>query len=170
MTMTATTTARVYVGTYAKYNSGSIEGDWLDLEDYSDIEEFHQACAELHKDEADPEFMFQDWEGLPNGMVGESHISAEVWDWLDLDDDDREILEAYRDNIDQTGDIEQAREAYCSRASSKEDFAEQMFYDCYTIPKELDCYIDWSRVARDLECGDYTFVYAGGEYIVFRNV
>ena len=26
---------QVYVGTYAKYNSGSIEGAWLDCEDYS---------------------------------------------------------------------------------------------------------------------------------------
>ncbi|MDO8250269.1 MAG: antirestriction protein ArdA [Rhodoferax sp.] len=27
------TKPRVYVGTYAKYNEGSIEGGWLDLED-----------------------------------------------------------------------------------------------------------------------------------------
>lgn len=31
--MSTTTTARVYVSTYAKYNSGSIQGAWLDLED-----------------------------------------------------------------------------------------------------------------------------------------
>lgn len=169
--MNATTTrAAVYVGTYAKYNNGSIDGAWLDLEDYSDKETFIAACQELHKDEADPELMFQDWEGIPDGMISESHIDSEVFSWLDLDDDDREILAAYRDNIDQSGDIDQAREAYSGRASSKEDFAEELFRDCYTIPKELENYIDWSNVVRDLECGDYTFVYADGEYIVFRNV
>ena len=26
--------ARVYVGTYAKYNNGSLFGKWLDLSDY----------------------------------------------------------------------------------------------------------------------------------------
>ena len=26
---------RIYVGTYAKYNAGSIAGQWLDLEDYA---------------------------------------------------------------------------------------------------------------------------------------
>jgi len=168
-TATATRTA-VYVGTYAKYNNGSIEGKWMDLEEYSDKETFIAACQELHKDEEDPELMFQDWEGIPEGMISECHIDQEVFAWLDLDDDEREILAAYRDNIDQTGTLEQAQEVFVGRASSKEDFAEQMFYDCYTIPRELESYIDWSRVVRDLECGDYTFVYDGGEYIVFRNV
>ena len=26
---------KLYVGTYAKYNSGSLAGDWLNLDDYS---------------------------------------------------------------------------------------------------------------------------------------
>lgn len=32
--------AQIYVGTYAKYNNGSIFGKWLDLSDYSDKNEF----------------------------------------------------------------------------------------------------------------------------------
>lgn len=71
--------ARVYVGTYHKYNSGSLAGKWLTLADYANRDEFYAACRELHKDEADPEFMFQDWEGVPSWMIGESHIDAEVW-------------------------------------------------------------------------------------------
>ena len=39
--------AKVYVGTYAKYNNGSLFGAWLDLSDYSDKEEFYEACREL---------------------------------------------------------------------------------------------------------------------------
>lgn len=46
--------ARVYVGTYNKYNSGSLFGKWLDLSDYSDKDEFMEACRELHKDDQDP--------------------------------------------------------------------------------------------------------------------
>lgn len=72
--------ARVYVGTYAKYNAGSLEGKWLTLSDYANKAEFIAACRELHKDEADPELMFQDWEGVPSWMIGESHIDAEVWE------------------------------------------------------------------------------------------
>lgn len=36
--------ARVYVGTYNKYNNGSLFGKWLDLSDYSDKDEFLEAC------------------------------------------------------------------------------------------------------------------------------
>ena len=42
--------ARVYVGTYGKYNNGSLFGAWLDLSDYTDKEEFYEACRELHKE------------------------------------------------------------------------------------------------------------------------
>ncbi len=53
-------TMRVYVGTYAKYNDGNLFGKWFDLEDYTDLDEFYEACADLHADEEDPELMFQD--------------------------------------------------------------------------------------------------------------
>ena len=64
--------ARVYVGTYNKYNSGSLFGKWLDLSDYSDKDEFMEACRELHKDDQDPEFMFQDYENIPEALISES--------------------------------------------------------------------------------------------------
>ena len=70
--------AKVYVGTYGKYNIGSLSGAWLDLSDYSDKEEFYEACRELHKDEEDAEYMFQDWENVPEGLIGESWISAQL--------------------------------------------------------------------------------------------
>jgi len=50
--------SKVYVGTYHKYNNGSIDGDWLDLSEYSNKQDFLEACAELHQDENDPELMF----------------------------------------------------------------------------------------------------------------
>ena len=61
MKTTALSEASVYVGTYGKYNNGSLLGAWLDLSDYADKEEFYEACRELHKDEEDAEFMFQDY-------------------------------------------------------------------------------------------------------------
>ena len=51
--------ARVYVGTYNKYNNGSLFGKWLDLSDYSDKDEFFVACRELHEDEEDPDLCFR---------------------------------------------------------------------------------------------------------------
>lgn len=56
----STTTPAVYVGTYHKYNCGSIAGKWLDLTEFDDEQDFFAACSELHADEEDPELMFQD--------------------------------------------------------------------------------------------------------------
>ena len=88
----------IYCGTYAKYNAGSLKGAWLALEDYSDADEFLAACLELHKDEVDPELMFQDFQCFPKALYAESPHKEKLerlYAWLELDDDDRELLEVY---------------------------------------------------------------------------
>lgn len=60
--LTKENTMKLYCGTYKKYNEGSLFGAWMDLDDYEDAEEFTKACLEIHKDEKDPELMFQDYE------------------------------------------------------------------------------------------------------------
>lgn len=73
---------KLYVGTYAKYNAGSIAGAWLDLNNYANADDFVAACRRLHRDEADPEIMFQDveidedWE---QGLYNESSVPGEWW-------------------------------------------------------------------------------------------
>lgn len=67
--------AKCYVGTYGKYNEGNLAGKWLDLNDYPTYKDFCAACRELHKNECDPEFMIQDWEGLPDGFAATEWIS-----------------------------------------------------------------------------------------------
>ncbi|WP_252861681.1 antirestriction protein ArdA, partial [Shigella sonnei] len=61
----------VYVGTWHKYNCGSIAGRWFDLTTFDDERDFFAACRALHQDEADPELMFQDYEGFPGNMASE---------------------------------------------------------------------------------------------------
>lgn len=77
---------KIYVGTYAKYNNGSIDGEWLTLGDYSDMDEFWEACKELHNDEEDPEFMFQDYETpeLLDGLISESGIDADIFEKAEI--------------------------------------------------------------------------------------
>ncbi|MBX6334736.1 antirestriction protein ArdA [Candidatus Saccharibacteria bacterium] len=162
---------KVYVGTYAKYNAGDLRGAWLDLENYANKEEFLEACRELHNDEVDPEFMFQDWEGIPKVMISESHIDEALWDWMELDDEERELLAVYRDHVDANGTIEQAREAFLGKASSKVEFAEQYYEDTGMLggcPEHLRHYISWHAVVRDMEY-DWDFVYVDGEYWVFSR-
>ena len=71
--------ASVCCGTYKKYNSGSLEGAWINLANYSSAKEFYAKCAEVHKDEVYPEFMFQDAEHLPSEMYTEDSVYSDYW-------------------------------------------------------------------------------------------
>lgn len=161
--------AKVYVGTYAKYNSGSIDGKWLDLENYSSSEDFHEACLALHSDEADPELMFQDWEDIPDQYISESHLSPDVWEWLEMSDDDKELLAAYQDGISSDGTLKQAQDAFMGRASSEIEFAQQYAEDCGLIDPDArwpNTCIDWDQAARELGY-DISFIQYEGETWAF---
>jgi len=164
---------RVYVGTYGKYASGSLFGRWLDLDDYADKADFLEACAELHKGEHDPEFMFQDFEGIPEGMISESHVSEELWDWLGLDDDEQELLAVYREHINQEGDIEEARDAFEGTHGSPEAWAEDYIDSCGMLaemPENLRYYFDYAAYARNAGHEGMTFAEHNGEVWVFHAV
>ena len=160
--------SRVYCGTYGKYNRGSIAGAWLTLSDYSDFDDFLTACQELHKDERDPEYMFQDFENIP-GVSGEPCLD-DIRKWYDradeladLTDDQIEAVMAYLDEIYSDAEVSDIMDKYMGCFNSEEEFAEQIFTDCCNIPDNLINYIDWSKVARDLFM-DYYFI---GEGYVF---
>lgn len=76
---------RVYVGTYKKYNEGSLKGGWLTLTDYKDYQSFVSACRKLHQDEHDAELMIQDTSNMPDGL--------DCSEWID-ETDFNDILEA----------------------------------------------------------------------------
>ena len=148
---TVTTTPKLYVGTYAKYNDGSIGGEWVELEQFSDADSFLKHCAEIHSDEEDPEFMFQDFEGFPRSFYSESANSSDLeklFEYINLDEDDRNLLEMY---AAATGydlediDIDAARDNFHGTADSEAYFAEQIAEETGAIPKDMPTWvvIDW---------------------------
>ena len=163
---------RVYVGTYGKYSSGSINGKWMDLDDYPDAESFYAAAKQLHSDEADPELMFQDFEGFPPAYYDESYIAPELWDWLELDEQERELLAAYQEGVEDTGTIEDARDAFMGSADTKHDFAYNWYDEMGTlanVPEELASHINWDSVAREMEMGNIVFVRRNNEVWAFNR-
>lgn len=165
--------AKVYVGTYEKYNNGSIAGAWVDLEQFDNIKGFLTHCAELHKDEADPELMFQDFEDFPRQYYGESYISPELWDWLALDDFERDVVAAYQSGIDSNGSIGDAQDAFNGFYPDKMAWADQYIDDTGlldSIPENLRCYFDTEKWLRDVEFeGSISFVEYNDEIFVFTN-
>jgi len=90
----------VYVGTYGKYNSGSLDGAWVDLTTFDNRDDCIDWCRNvLHGDEDDPELMFQDYENFPSTYYDEGSLSDELWDYIDaLEDHDKEIVDAVLEN------------------------------------------------------------------------
>lgn len=167
--------ARIYVGTYSKYNSGSIKGAWLDLEDYSDKAAFLAACRALHSDETDPELMFQDYEDFPKAFYDESSVSDDLWNWLELDEDDRDLLAAYQDAIGDDADIADARDAFMGNGYDTEaDWAAEYLEETgmlESIPENLRNYFDYEAYARDARLGGDVVFYRDGSGIwVFHNI
>lgn len=158
---TTTTTPAVYVGTYHKYNCGSIFGKWFDLTEFDGREDFYEACQALHADEWDAEFMFQDWEGIPSQFVSESSID---WDFIAAykraEEEGREA--AFIAWAEYTGecDYDVFDDVYCGEAESEEDYAREMAEDnglLNEVPEPLRSYFDFEAWARDLFSSGYVF-------------
>lgn len=152
-------TPLIYVGTYQKYNEGSLFGKWIPLDHYIDKQEFITACKLLHKDESDPELMFQDYEGLPSAMVGESYIDDAVWDLMSHEAD----LEAKTAFVELYGswDTDKFEEAFQGAYDSEIEFTYQLVDNCGTLdgmPEFLQQYFDYEAFNRDLFISDYTYI------------
>ena len=157
----------VYVGTYGKYNNGSLAGAWLNVLDYESEADFYAACRELHSDEEEPEFMFQDFENMPDNMAGECWINSELWemaaDLADLSDTEAEAYEAFRSLLMSSSDnlsVARFRNCYLGEWDSEVDFAENFADECGYLdqmPDNLRHYFDFSAFARDLFF-DFDFV------------
>lgn len=164
-TSSAAVTPLIYVGSYAKYNSGSLFGEWFDLSDYSDKDDFLSACLVLHHDEVDPELMFQDWEGIPSAFISEGSISAGFWQWFHdiecLSLNEQAAFSDYADDfVSEEVTVRQFQEAYYGHFESEVDFAEhlaeQMEYYVSMEKVGLNAsYFDAAAYARDLFCNNF---------------
>jgi antirestriction protein len=174
--------AKIYVGTYGKYNGGSIKGEWLDLTKYANKKAFVKACKKLHKGEHDPEYMYQDYEGIltdmPKDWIGESHLSDIVFEFIAAYKDDEEKGEAFlnwKSHTGYTGELDYLiglfDEAYEGKYDSEKAYAEYLAGEMgyYAAMKKAglnECYFDEEAYARDLFMGDY--FYSDG--VVYRNI
>lgn len=174
--------AKIYVGTYKKYNEGSLYGKYLDLTEFANKEEFYLACQALHSDEQDAEFMFQDWEGvisdMPEKWRGESYISETVFKFLQGFADEEDKTEPFLEWLKYSGysgDFDYLKqkfeEAYIGEFENEKAFAEHLAEELgyYTALEKAGInvrYFDEEAFARDLFIGDYNF-YSG---VVFQSV
>ena len=155
---------RIYVGTYGKYNEGSIAGKWIEL-DNLDEEEFKEAIKELHKEEKDPEFMFQDSE-VPaafESLISESFIDENFWELKDwYNDQDQNTQDAFNAfvNVGHDPDPMRFEDAYVGWYESEADFCElqaEELGELHNVPDYIKCCIDWEQIWNSGMRYDYDF-------------
>jgi len=156
---------KIYVGTYNKYNNGSIAGAWLTLTDYSDTQDFLAACYNLHNDEIDSELMFQDFDDIHKNYQKECIDLEEVYYYVNAClSDNKDVIDA---GLDCEIPLDSIMDAYIGTYDSDSDFAYQMAFDMGTL-QEIERVspwianaIDWHLAARDLM---YDYIESNGHY------
>ncbi len=174
--------AKIYVGTYKKYNEGDLTGSWIDLTELSEREDFDTACKVIHSDETDAELMYQDTNGIlsemPKDWISESSIDDKVFEFITAYQDDETQGEAFLKWLKicgYTGDFHylqtQFEESYEGEYESEEAFgehaAEEMGYYAAMEKAGINAsYFDVESYTRDLFLGDYHY----SEGSVYRNL
>lgn len=148
---------KLYCGTYAKYNEGSLKGEWVDLDNFSNADDFLAYCSKLHNDEKFPEFMFQDYECLfdwEKNLYCECSVSNDYWeiknelDRLNVDD---ELFDAWINAASKkptADEVQKAQDNFIYHGLL-EDYMEEIAEECGDIPEKYRFYIDWEKMARD---------------------
>lgn len=150
----------VYVGTYHKYNCGSLRGMWIDISSFDGYDEFIGFCEAIHADEPDPELMCQDYEGFPEQWYNEGFITREDFDNIKKYSElcgeyDSEAVEDYMEFHDSLDNFE---ERCMGKYDSEEDFARYIVSEIYDLEKmmgSLADYFDYERYGRELFMFDY---------------
>ena len=158
---------RIYCGTYSQYNNGSLFGKWFDLTDYNSLEELYKAFSKYHKKENDPEFMFQDWENIPNKLIGESWLHDEIFDYIEFInndsfgvDIDSELFMKYWNDTNSSGElsevIESFKDNYLGCYDSFQDYADEIADNdlaIYKVPEFLLYHFDYKSYADEIKGG-----------------
>ncbi len=164
---------RIYVACLAAYNSGYLHGKWIDAtQDLDDIQDEVNAMLEASPvEEEAEEYAIHDHEGFDGYPIGEyeglesAHkIACFIEEHEGIGS---ELLNQFNGDIDEA--TKAIEENYCGCYASVADYAQELTEETGDIPKHLEFYIDYNRMAYDMEVsGDiFTIEVGHGEVHIF---
>lgn len=109
------------------------------------------------------EYAIHDYENFGNYCIEEySSVDTlhEVAKFIVEHEDIAQAALAYAQDLEDAKDMVENRYHGCY--DSERQFAEELYTSCYEIPKHLEYYIDYERIARDLFVNDYISLEAPG--------
>lgn len=151
-------------------NGEPTNGKWIDM-DYIDstdevLEELAEAGIIPRDKDGEPDYggdlLVADAEDLAAAFLG-SHGSFDFDDFVEARDYvdrhkyiDEGAIKAY---IDMAGSwsLSDFENCYHTTADSEKDFAQEYCEECMDVPKALEGYIDYEKLARDLFINDFYF-------------
>jgi antirestriction protein len=91
----------------------------------------------------------------PEELFSEEHVAWDAWIANGCD-----------------ADVDEFRDAYVGQWSSVSEYVEEVYNDCYTVPEELQYYVDWDKMARDWQYGGDIWVHeeSYNSVHIFRNI
>lgn len=148
----------VYVGTYGKYNEGYLDGKWMYPADYDTLEDFLDACYELHSDEDydQIELMFQDCDNLPSELYSESSFSEEAFEYAKFVDENPEEIDAAKAYIEyeNSWDEDDFESRYVGEFDTLGDFAQYYVEENGGVSEAIthsEYYFDFAHFGRELK-------------------
>lgn len=145
-------TPRIYVADLEAYNSGRLNGEWLDLTDYNDSDELMDAIQNLLNTWGVEEYAIHDVEYVPSSMYSEymgKRDFEELYEMMDLAKENDLPLEVVQDVVSQYS--ANAIEDFVGKYDSAIDFAEQLVDDMGIESfNDFQYYLDISETDRRL--------------------
>ncbi len=163
---------KIYVACLAAYNNGYLHGAWIDADD--DINDIWDAINKMLSKspiENAEEYAIHDYEDFAGYRVSEyegiEHVNQVALFLTKHGDFAIDVLDYCGDDFEQAEKM--IEENYSGCYSSVAEYAEQLTEDITQIPQHLQYYIDYDKMARDMELnGDiFTIETAHDEVHVF---
>lgn len=158
---------RIYVACLASYNNGILHGAWIDAcQDEAAVWDEIKAMLKVSPVPGAEEYAIHDYEGFEGARIEEYSGIAEVC-----------ALAAFIEEhgalggrlLEHFGDLESAKAAidedYHGAFASVAEFAQELTEETTQIPEPLRYYIDYERMARDLEINNILAIETGFEQV-----
>ena len=145
---------KIYVACLSSYNNGILHGEWIDVEDYEQLqEEVNRILKESPMNDAE-EWAIHDFEGFGNIKIEEydglEHVAELAEALVNLNETETTVFEYLYDNYDLEDAVEKMEEVNIFEGS-RSDYAQEITEECNDVPDYLVNYIDYDRMGRDME-------------------
>ena len=160
-----TDTPKIYVACLAAYNGGRLHGAWIDAA--QDLENIQAEINTMLKSSPEPnaeEFAIHDYEGF-EGVCIEEYESLDTVHGLALFIEEHgelgaKVLEHH--DRDRDAAKQQLEDGYSGQWTSVADYVQDLTEQTTEIPEHLAYYIDYDRMARDMELNGEIFTVETG--------